>query len=541
MRVWLFALLFAVLTGTVAQAAGPMPWRIMKDRWEQADEEGFARFVVALAESNCSSSQSCLRSQANPWRDTDRRFQDIDADCAKFAYLLRAYYAWKNGLPFSYVDAISGDGDTRYNSGGNQLVSRHDMIDAGGGIDAPSALKQMLKVVFTGTLRSDAGKQTRIDSDFYSPAIKPGSIRIGTLIYDTNGHVGTVYRVDADGRIYYLDAHPDFTVTRSVYGAQFGQSPAHLGGGLKNWRPFRLVGATRAKNGLVGGHVEFARNEDIPDFSLVQYTGTEANPSRDVRAARFVYNGSRLGFYEYVRVAMSGGKTAFNPVYELRSVMKTLCNDLNDRAQYVNMAIAQGIAVKTHPAKLPANIYSSDDGAWESYATPSRDARLKAGFAALYSDMARMIALWQAHDPRIVQDGPILRADLLEAYDEESAACTITYLSSDKKPVPLSFDGLVHRLFAMSFDPYLCIEARWGDDSPACPDARVKRRWQAAQQRLRNNIDNVYGGTPAFSLDDLEKGAGAGPDAPPPVDVRALIAAMPERRPFVQSMPQGTR
>jgi hypothetical protein len=30
-----------------------------------------------------------------------------------------------------------------------------------------------------------------------------------------------------------MDAHPDFTISRSVYGAQFGQSPAALGGGLK--------------------------------------------------------------------------------------------------------------------------------------------------------------------------------------------------------------------------------------------------------------------------------------------------------------------
>ena len=31
------------------------------------------------------------------------------ADCAKWDYMLRAYYASKNGLPFSYVDKIASD------------------------------------------------------------------------------------------------------------------------------------------------------------------------------------------------------------------------------------------------------------------------------------------------------------------------------------------------------------------------------------------------------------------------------------------------
>ena len=96
-----------------AQAAGS--WRITKDHWSEADEAGFARFVTAIGESNCSSSQSCLRDPANPYRKTDQRFLDIDVDCAKWPYLLRAYYAWKNGLPFSYVDGVSGEGgDLRF-------------------------------------------------------------------------------------------------------------------------------------------------------------------------------------------------------------------------------------------------------------------------------------------------------------------------------------------------------------------------------------------------------------------------------------------
>ncbi len=157
MRAWVLAVIVILLGCAGAEAAGPSVWRITKDHWDPADEQGYEAFVAALGAANCSSSESCLRNPANPWRGGDQHFMDVDVDCAKLPYLLRAYYAWKNGLPFSYVDAIRGDGDTRYNARGNQPASRHDMIDHGGGIDGPAAIRDMLKVVFTATFRSDAG------------------------------------------------------------------------------------------------------------------------------------------------------------------------------------------------------------------------------------------------------------------------------------------------------------------------------------------------------------------------------------------------
>jgi hypothetical protein len=528
MRALLVAGLGLMLLAAPA-AAAPISsgtWRITSDHWSQADEDGFGRFVTAIGDSGCSSSESCLRSSANPWAGSeDRAFLDVDVDCAKLPYLLRAYYAWKKGLPFSYVDAVSGSGDLRFSKSANVPVSRTAILDHGGGINGAKAMRELLDTVFTATYRTDAGQMRGVPSDFYSPALQPGSIHPGTVIYDTNGHVGIVYRVDGAGRLSYMDAHPDYTITRSVYGAQFGQSPMRLGGGLKNWRPLQLQGA-RAENGaLVGGHIVFAANSQIADFSLVQYRGTEPNPSGDIQGAHFSYNGAPLGFYEYVRVAVSGGKSDFNPVYELESTMRTLCNDLEDRRQAVDLAVKDGVTAKLHPSEIPANIYLSSDNAWESYATPARDARLRAAFVQFRRDLSDMMQMWVRRDPRIVYDGQFLKADLLKAYDAESRRCTITFLSSDIHPVPLTFDDISHRLFALSFDPYNCVELRWGNDSPACSDQVGKRRWYAVEQTARNEIGRDEQGT-ATQI--------AGPQD---VDIRGLIAAMPDRVPFVQYMP----
>src|ERR1700691_4790365 len=143
-------------------AAQAEPWRITKDHWDASDEAGFGAFVTALGNSGCSSSQSCLRDPANPWRGSDGGFLDIDVDCAKLPYLLRAYYAWKHGLPFSYVDGVAG---SRFAHVSNRIVSRADIIDHGGGIDAPATIRTMLDNVYSGTFRTDADHDSALLAD----------------------------------------------------------------------------------------------------------------------------------------------------------------------------------------------------------------------------------------------------------------------------------------------------------------------------------------------------------------------------------------
>ncbi len=137
-----------------------------------------------------------------------------------------------------------------------------------------------------------------------------------------------------------------------------------------------------------------------------------------------------------------------------------------------------------------------------------------------YKDMAEMIDLWVKRDPRIVYDGNFLKDDLERAYLQQSQACTITYLNSAKRPVPMTFDDMVHRLFAISFDPYHCIELRWGadgDERQSCTDGKAKLRWYEAEQRLRNQPDRTYDLQMGFDIAELNAHVkGSGVDHPPP-------------------------
>ena len=152
-----------------------------------------------------------------------------------------------------------------------------------------------------------------------------------------------------------------------------------------------------------------------------------------------------------------------------------------------------------------------------------------------------MIDLWVHRDNRIVYDGLFLQQDLQAAYEQQSKACTFTYLNSAGRPVSLTYDDMMHRLFALSFDPYHCVELRWGasgEERDSCPDSEPKLKWYEAEQRLRNQSDRTYDIQMGFDVDELNRHVkGSGIDKPPPVDIKALIDAMPYQVPFVPMKP----
>jgi hypothetical protein len=390
--------------------AQPGPWRITKTEWSKADEAGFGEFLREIAESGCTTTIACMQSAANFYHDSDLPFL-FHADCAKWAYMLRAYYASKNGLPFSYVDKISGDvaADLRYAGTPNLALERHDIVDSGTGIDAVAELQALHDKVWTATYRMDPTAETPVVQDFYSPKIQPGSIRPGTAIYDTTGHVMIVYEVTSDGSILYMDAHPDETVSRGAYGPHVPKSPASLGGGFKNFRPLKLVGATlRADGSYVGGYVVPAANAEIADYSLEQYQGNVAVAANADPNLQFRYNNASLDLYEYTRAAMSSGGFAFNPVYELQVTMSSLCHDAQD-------------------------------------GTRDARARMKSGFATLYADMSKAADLWRERDLRVAYHGTSLRETLAETYTSQDQACAVANAGDGKPPAASPLDQFVRR------------------------------------------------------------------------------------------------
>ena len=337
-----------------------------------------------------------------------------------------------------------------------------------------------------------------------------------------------VYKVTAEGRIHYIDTHPDNSLTRGIYGKAFTRSSPGMGAGFKRWRPQKLVGATQRTDGSYhGGRIVLSPDKDIADWSDEQFFGTEKERGKVWSAGRFVLEGETLEYYDFVRRRLASAGFRYNPLDETRSMVRTLCEDLKYRVDAVDVAIKAAIHKRPQPERLPNNIYGTD-GDWETYSTPSRDARLKTAFKELRDEVARFVALAAAGSDRLAYGGGDIRGDIRHVYQQETSACTIAYARSDGSERRLDFADVARRLFALSFDPHHCAERRWGaqnaDELATCPDGADKRAWYDAERRLRNQPDRTYDVRMGFSLADLRKAVpGSGLDAPPNVDVLALL------------------
>jgi hypothetical protein len=451
------------------------------------------------------------------------------ADCADLPYMLRAYFAWKNNLPFSYSSSVTPIGashDIRYTTLGNRIASRRDI--RGPAVDARRAIPEIVNTISSAHYRYPPNQPGALLPDHYPVKIARQSIKPGTIIYDPNGHVAVVYKVGADGRIFFIDTHPDNSLTRGVYGRSFSRSSPGMGAGFKRWRPITLVGATQRADGyLEGGSIVLAVDATIPDWSDEQFYGTEPNRPKQWSSGRFVLNGETLDYYEFVRRRLAGTDFKYNPIDETRAMVRALCEDAKYRVDAIDIAIKAGIQNRPQPSRLPQNIYGTE-GDWETYSTPSRDARLKTAFKELRDEVARYLALASEGSAKIDYDGSDLRGDIRKVYLEETASCTFSYERTDGSKVNLSLEELGRRLFKISFDPYHCVERRWGatipDELATCKDDAEKRAWYDAQQRLRNQIDRTYDVRMGFSREQLlQRVSGSGVDEPPNVSMIELL------------------
>ncbi|HLE11401.1 MAG TPA: hypothetical protein VI754_09145 [Bacteriovoracaceae bacterium] len=498
--------LFSILEAQVSVPKSTK-WVIKKTEWSIADEKLFQEFVRGIGEAKkagkCSTTFGCLTNKdANKlfYYKNPKKFTSIGVDCGRLPHILRAYFAWMNDLPFAYSSelrkAYANDPskDIRYTANGNTITS---MGFAKTGDDAMTVFARALG---QNTARFRIHPENDF-SEFYSPEISLQGIRPGTIVYDPSGHVLVVYKIEA-GVIRMIDAHPDNSLSAPTYDTKFGRSRPAAGAGFKNWRPIKLVGATydEASGGYVGGSVVTVPNRNISDFGLEQYYGTTTNlsdPQKDSKwkNGKFIIEERQLDYYDYVSAKLGGGNVM--PVSRFQNMMLDLCSDLSYRAESVDAAFSHQINQKEHPSRLPQNIYGTD-GEWESYSTPSRDARFRTGILYVRDSVKQFIEKFRARDEKIRYTGNDLVGDLLNVYNQvanDIQSCSINYRNSNNENVVLTLDQVIERAFRLSFDPYHCIELRWGAEGQelaSCSDGAEKMDWYDAEQNLRNTLTRDY-------------------------------------------------
>jgi len=525
---------------SMADTKKPLAWQIKNKTWTKSYEKSYEEFVASLGKAKqagvCHTTSACIKSPiANPqfYNLNPSSLMDVFSDCADLPYILRAYFSWMNDLPFTYPVELTqaplksaeaeilmkqlndlyaqldragmikrqvikrqikelrkkifgGSGsDIRYNSGGNKIVGKQ-YIKNGDNIN--TVLVDVANAISTATFRTDAANNTTTNNfrDTYPVAVTKTAIKPGTVLYDPNGHIAVVYSVTKNGKVHLIDAHPDNSLTAITYGEKFSQTNVEIGGGFSNWRPFNVE----------TGSVQATPNEELPDYSLEQFE----------RKKPFEYNNVQMSFHEYVRNKLSDGALIYYPVIELTELMEEICHDVKEREMAVNASLAAGIQNQNHPDVLPSNIYGTD-GDWESYSSPSRDARLKASIREGRQLMQKIINGHRDGDKNVQYDGSDLLADLQKTYEAMASKCTIDVKKTNGGVQTLTLNTILTNIFKLSFDPYHCVELRWGltdaESLKSCNQSKDKIDWYNAEKGLRNVIDRDYSVKMDYSLKEL--------------------------------------
>lgn len=342
--------------------------------------------------------------------------------------------------------------------------------------------------------------------DFYSPKIDPSGIKIGTVVYDPNGHVAMVYDIRAGGKIMLVAASPGNYVSTTVFkGTEFVRSKPLQGAGFKNWRPWTIVNPQFKGAELVGGGFKFAVDSDIADVNYEQYFGDSWakglwDDARSVMPAesRRAGEGLNTEWDRFVKMRMAGAGFVDDPVSDLKSGLSEVCNDLQMRGTAIDGGRA--FALQPHMDHLPSNIYGAD-GDWENQATPGKDFKIRKNILLLST-------LFQS-----AASDATIKAKMADVLAQANKSCPLQYTNSKQNPVVITtLEDAFARAPYMSFDMYDCPERRWGatsaEELASCTNTATENSWYRNEQFLRNQAEsfdvhpeNMVMG---WSLDDLK-------------------------------------
>lgn len=384
--------------------------------------------------------------------EPDRKISLVmQPDCADNPFFLRAYFAWKLGLPFGYH--VCDRGYLGHNPGTGQWItnlSRDSKTDQVQSFN--NFLRRLKDGVHSGTARTALDNE---NSDYYPVELDKRSLRPGTVYADPYGHtltlVGSIAQTrDHPGMLLAVDAQPDGTVgIKRFWKGNFLFNTSGVIGepGFKAFRPISL---NKGVQQLIKNKELTAEAGYLP-FSLQQRKmGTD-------------------DFYSTM-------KSVINPKpLDAETEFLDLIQALHEQLLVRVTSVANGeIYFKAHPREIismPSNaagIFLAG-GQWENFSTPNRDLRL-------------LIAMDE------VLNFPE-RKNLKKLFDQKTSELSISYTRSNGTIQKLTLGEILNRraAFEMAYNPNDGAEIRWGAPENSEERAGCKRQAPASQlEKMRS-------------------------------------------------------
>jgi hypothetical protein len=425
----------------------------------------------------------------------------IQPDCADVPYFLRAYFAFKMGLPFGYAKCTRGDGRQapRCPQWWNivkeeppsappveQLIAQQGFFGMFG--PPPPVVQPVLRLprkpqglvpgfgyylrttianaVHSGNGRTAADDD---DTDYYPVPLTEDALRPGTIYADPYGHVLVLVRRvaqtgDGAGVFLAVDGQPDGTVARKRFwrgNFLFAQDPALGSPGFKSFRPI-----VREKNGTLRrlSNADITKNPDYGDYSLEQ---------------------SKLSvedFYDRMDDVMS--PEPLEPMRALKEAITALEEQVNARVASVENG-RKYLVEGGREVAMPdgASIFETT-GAWEDFATPSRDLRLLIAVDVVRGFPDRVARRPERYAMPAGKSAADVKAELEATLASELSTRKFSYARTDGSPWTLKLEEVLARMPAleMAYNVNDCAELRWGAPEDSEEAATCKRRAPAAQK-----------------------------------------------------------
>jgi hypothetical protein len=455
--------------------------------WDSATETLYSTWINALFQG--SDEQSSWPALHEVTQNKDRNFlynylslsEDdpetknrviMEPDCADNPFFLRAYFAWKLGLPFGFH--LCDRGYLGRNPKTGQWVTNESSTSKSNPVLAfNSFVRRVMDGVHSGTARTALDNE---NSDYYPVSLERASLRPGTVFADPYGHtlvlVNWVQQTkDRPGILLAVDAQPDNTIAiKRFWKGNFLFNTFEVVGepGFKAFRPILFE----------NGKISLMKNESLTDSTgFVPFSMEQKNMESEV-------------FYRTMERIIN--PKPLDPEAALTDLIQALHEQLLVRVK----SVANGEAyLKSHQGTvipMPSNARGvfQTGGLWEDFSTPNRDLRLLIAMDAVLNFPDRVAGSPEDFDVSKSSSPEEIKNKLQLLLEKQVSELTVGYTRSDGTLHELTVAEILKRIdaFEMAYNPNDCIEIRWGAPENSGERATCKRRAPANQQKNMQSV-----------------------------------------------------
>jgi hypothetical protein len=482
----------------------------VRDSWNRQTENLYSAWIEKLFDSPLEESPS-WKALHEVLRDSkrnvlfnhlglgeDQKGLVIRPDCADLPYFLRAYFAFKMGLPFGYAKCSRGGGGKAPRCPQWWNIVKEEpppappepqtvSTDVFGFFGQPVAQRPVrraptrppglvpgfgfyMRTTLANGVHSGSGRTALDDddTDYYPVPLNDHALRPGTVYADPYGHILVIAKRipqtdDAAGVLFAVDAQPDGTVARKRFwrgNFLFAQDPALGGPGFKRFRP-----VVSTKGGMRRlANAEIAKHPEYGDFSMKQ---------------------SELGvedFYDRMDDLLS--PAPLDPMRAMLEAVTALEEQVGARVNSVENGRKYQAGGGGEAAMPDGAAIFETTGAWEDFATPARDLRILIAIDVVRFFPDRVARRPERYAMPAGKSATDVKAELEARLASELAARKFSYTRSDGSQWTLALKDVIERTpqLEMAYNLNDCVELRWAAQEGSEEAATCKRQAPTAQR-----------------------------------------------------------